>query len=114
MSALPEVKNSIHINAPAEKVWKALANPELTKKYMYGCETVSDWKAGSSLLWRGEYEGKQVVFVKGFILSIKPCIHLKYSVTDPNKKNSRRRIIKRLSHDESHPGWRPFTVTCKY
>jgi uncharacterized protein YndB with AHSA1/START domain len=79
-----EVKNSIHINASADKVWDALTNPDQTKKYMFGCETVSDWKPGSSLLWQGEYEGKQMVFVKGYILEISPPHYLKYSVTDPN------------------------------
>ena len=44
------VKNIININAPALKVWDALVNPEQTKKYMFGCETVSDWKPGSPLL----------------------------------------------------------------
>ncbi len=49
------VKNSIVINAPVANVWDALVNPEQTKKYMFGCETVSDWKPGSPLLWKGEY-----------------------------------------------------------
>jgi len=84
MGAPLEVKNTIHINASPEKVWDALVNPEQTKKYMFGCETVSEWKKGSSLLWRGEYEGKQMVFVKGFIQAIEPPLYLKYSVTDPN------------------------------
>jgi len=84
MGAKLEVKNTIHINAVPEKVWDALVNPEQTKKYMFGCETVSDWEKGSSLLWRGEYEGRQMVFVKGFILAIEPPGYLKYSVTDPN------------------------------
>ena len=78
------VKNSVTINADAAKVWNVLTDPEQTKKYMFGCETVSDWKKGSALLWRGEYEGKQMVFVKGFILAIEPPLYLKYSVTDPN------------------------------
>ncbi len=84
MSTPLEVKNSIQINATADRVWDALVNPEQTKKYMFGCETVSDWKTGSSLLWRGEYEGKQMVFVKGYILDIEPLKRLKYTVTDPN------------------------------
>lgn len=44
------IKNTITINAPITKVWDALINPEQTKKYMFGCEAVSDWKVGSSLL----------------------------------------------------------------
>ena len=78
------VKNSIIINATTSKVWDALTNPEQTKKYMFGCETVSDWKTGSGLLWKGSYEGKEMVFVKGIILNIKPTIFLKYTVIDPN------------------------------
>ena len=59
-------------------------DPEQTKKYMFGCETISDWKQGSSLLWRGTYEGKEMIFVKGYILEIVPNRLLKYSVIDPN------------------------------
>ncbi|HRN58142.1 MAG TPA: SRPBCC domain-containing protein [Agriterribacter sp.] len=78
------VKNSITINAAPEKVWDALVNPEQTKKYMFGCETVSDWKTGSDLLWKGNYEGKEMVFVKGKILSLEPGNFLSYSTIDPN------------------------------
>ena len=78
------VKNTITINAPASKVWDALTNPEQTKKYMFGCETVSDWKMGSSLLWKGNYEGKEMVFVKGKIVRIEPEKFLAYTTIDPN------------------------------
>ena len=78
------VQNSILIDADIAWVWDALVNPEQTKKYMFGCETVSDWKIGSSLLWQAMYEGKEMVFVKGIILDIKPNRLLKYSVIDPN------------------------------
>lgn len=51
---------------------------------MFGCETVSDWKPGSSLLWRGSLEGKEMIFVKGEIVNIEPGKHLKYTTIDPN------------------------------
>lgn len=51
---------------------------------MFGCETVSDWKKGSELLWRGEYEGKEMVFVKGHITDIQPNTFLAYTTIDPN------------------------------
>lgn len=50
MKASLIIKNVIEISAPAYKVWNALVNPEQTKQYMFGCETVSDWKKGSELL----------------------------------------------------------------
>lgn len=77
------VKNTILINADRISVWDALVNPEKTKQYMFGCETVSDWKIGSTLLWQGSYEGKDVVFVKGVIVDIEPNKLLKYTVIDP-------------------------------
>ncbi|MDQ3018043.1 MAG: SRPBCC domain-containing protein [Bacteroidota bacterium] len=78
------VVNTITIDAPASKVWNALVNPEETKKYMFGCETVSDWNVGSELLWRGEYEGQDMVFVKGNIVALEPDKLLSYTVIDPN------------------------------
>jgi uncharacterized protein YndB with AHSA1/START domain len=78
------VISNITINAPALKVWDALTNPEQTKKYMFGCETVSDWNKGSSLLWKANHEGKDTVFVKGNIVSIEPEKLLAYTTFDPN------------------------------
>ena len=78
------VISNITINAPASKVWDALTNPEQTKKYMFGCETISDWKVGSPLLWQANYEGKDTVFVKGNIVSIEPEKLLAYTTFDPN------------------------------
>ncbi len=74
------VENSISMYAPIETVWDVLTNPEQTKKYMFGCETVSDWKLGSPLLWRGSYEGQDMVFVKGHIIAIQPPTLLTYTV----------------------------------
>jgi uncharacterized protein YndB with AHSA1/START domain len=84
MNNLLIVTNTITINASIDKVWDALVNPEQTKKYMFGCETVSDWKAGSALLWQGNYEGKEMIFVKGIVLQIDKPKLLKYTVIDPN------------------------------
>lgn len=78
------VKNSIIINADCSKVWDALVNPAKTKQYMFGCETVSDWKKGSALTWKGEYEGKEMIFVKGTILEIEFEKLLVYNTIDPH------------------------------
>ena len=61
-----------------------LTNPAMTRQYMFGCETVSDWNVGSELLWRGEYEGQPMVFVKGEILEIAPDTKLVYTTIDPH------------------------------
>jgi uncharacterized protein YndB with AHSA1/START domain len=51
-------KQSITINAPAPKVWEALINPELIKQYLFGSEVVTDWKVGSPVIYKGNYQGK--------------------------------------------------------
>ena len=78
------ITNTISIHAPSFKVWDALTNPQQTKKYMFGCETISDWKKGSSLLWSAMYEGKETVFVKGIIKDIESGKFLAYTTIDPN------------------------------
>ena len=78
------VKSDITINAPIEHVWDALTNPEQTKKYMFGCEAISDWKVDSPLLWKGTWEGNEMVFVKGNIVQIEPKTFLAYTTFDPN------------------------------
>jgi uncharacterized protein YndB with AHSA1/START domain len=78
------VKDSISINASPSMVWNTLVNPEQTKKYMFGCETVSEWQIGSPLLWKGDHEGKKRVFVKGTILDLQLNKFLAYTTIDPN------------------------------
>ncbi len=78
------VQNTVFIQAPPSRVWEALINPQETKKYMFGCETVSEWLPGSDLLWQGTYEGRTMVFVSGKVLEIRPERYLAYSVIDPN------------------------------
>jgi uncharacterized protein YndB with AHSA1/START domain len=84
MSSPLFVKNSITINAPIPKVWDALVNPEQTKKYMFGCEALSDWTVGSPLVWKGVFNGVEVIAVKGKIVDIIPEKFLAYTTIDPN------------------------------
>ena len=78
------IKNSITINSGASRVWNALTNPEQTKKYMFGCEALSDWKVGSPLIWKGVFNGAELVAVKGTIVNITPEKLLEYTTIDPN------------------------------
>jgi len=52
-------KASINIYAPVEKVWDALTNPAIIKKYFFGTNANSNWKVGGELTFTGEYQGKQ-------------------------------------------------------
>ena len=52
-------KVSIHINATTDKVWEALTTPETIKKYFFDTDAISDWKVGSPLIFKGEWQGKK-------------------------------------------------------
>jgi uncharacterized protein YndB with AHSA1/START domain len=49
---------STTIHAPASKVWDAITKPELIKKYLFDTDVVSDWKVGSHIVYKGEWQGK--------------------------------------------------------
>ncbi|MBI1833512.1 MAG: SRPBCC domain-containing protein [Candidatus Andersenbacteria bacterium] len=75
-------KASIVIQAPLSEVWNALITPEKIKQYMFGTNVVSDWKEGSSIVWKGEWEGKSYED-KGKVLKIEPKRLLQYSHISP-------------------------------
>jgi uncharacterized protein YndB with AHSA1/START domain len=75
-------KATILINAPAAKVWNALTNPEVIKQYMFGTNVVSDWREGSPIVWKGEWQGKPYAD-KGVILKLKPERLIQYSHFSP-------------------------------
>ena len=69
---------STTINVPNATVWEALTDPGIISQYMYGAETISDWKKGSAITWKGEREGMKYED-KGVILAIEPGYTLRYS-----------------------------------
>ena len=75
-------KASIVINAPVGKVWNALINPDVIKQYMFGTTLVSDWREGSPIVWKGEWQGKKYED-KGVILQLKPKRLIQYSHFSP-------------------------------
>lgn len=72
-------KSSTTINAPANKVWQALTDPAMIKEWLFGTDTHSDWKKGSSITYTGEWEGKPYTD-KGVIVDIIPdkLLHTTY------------------------------------
>jgi uncharacterized protein YndB with AHSA1/START domain len=70
------------IDAPPDKVWAALTDPEQIKEYMFGSQVETDWKQGSPIVWKGEYEGNKYED-KGEILEIEPERRLKVTHFSP-------------------------------
>jgi uncharacterized protein YndB with AHSA1/START domain len=70
------------IRAPRSKVWRALTDPDQIRKYMFGSTVETDWKPGSRITWKGEYEGKRYED-KGEILEVVEERRLKVSHFSP-------------------------------
>lgn len=66
-----QIQKTYHINAPTATVWDALTNPKLIKQYFFGTEARSDWKEGSTIDYKGEWEG-ETYHDKGTILRLIP------------------------------------------
>ena len=75
-------KVSSTVEAPIDQVWQALITPETIKEYMFGAAVKSDWKVGSPIVWKGEWQGKPYED-KGKILQIEPRRRLSYSHFSP-------------------------------
>ena len=70
------------IDAPPDKVWRALTEPELIKKYMFGSEVKTDWQPGSPITWKGEFEGREYGD-KGEIIAVEPGQRLEVTHFSP-------------------------------
>lgn len=64
-------KATTTIHAPVSKVWQALVNPEIIKQYLFNTDVITDWKEGSPIIYRGEWQGKPFED-KGKVLQIEP------------------------------------------
>jgi uncharacterized protein YndB with AHSA1/START domain len=62
---------SITINAPLNKVWQAITDPELIKQYFFGTQVITDWVKGSPIIYKGEWQGKHYED-KGTVIDIIP------------------------------------------
>ena len=70
-TTLNEITSSTRIDAPIERVWKAITTPSEIKQWFFGVDTQADWRVGGDLVHRGEYKGKPYVD-KGTILEFEP------------------------------------------
>lgn len=62
---------AVDIAATPQRVWAALTNPDEIEKYMFGARVETDWKPGSPIAWRGEYEGRPYED-KGEVIEVRP------------------------------------------
>jgi uncharacterized protein YndB with AHSA1/START domain len=73
---------SIVVDASPKVVWKALTDPELIRQYFMGATVDTDWKEGSPITFRGEWNGTAFED-KGEVLTVRPQKELRYSHWSP-------------------------------
>ena len=73
---------SVTINAPAQKVFDALTQPELVKLWQFGKTVQSDWQPGHAIKFIAENEGK-VLEQWGTILEMRTNELIKYNLFTP-------------------------------
>src|SRR6185437_11350993 len=73
---------SINVHASVDQVWSALTDPAIIKQYFFGTNTITDWKKGSSILFKGEWQGKTYED-KGTILEMEKNKLIRYSYWSP-------------------------------
>ena len=61
----------VTVQAPADRVWQALTDPDLIAQYMFGSRVETDWQVGSPIAWKGEYDGRPYED-KGEVLEVRP------------------------------------------
>jgi uncharacterized protein YndB with AHSA1/START domain len=75
-------KASVSIARPVADVWRALVDPAVIARYMFGATVVSTWKRGDPIFWKGEWNGTPFQD-KGTILRFEPERLLSYSHFSP-------------------------------
>ena len=75
-------RTDLRIAADRDALWHALTDPATIARYMYGTRVTTDWREGSPIVYRGEWEGKAYED-KGTILEIVPGERLITSYYSP-------------------------------
>ena len=87
------------IDAKPAQVWDALTDADLIEKYMFGSRVETDWKVGSPITWKGEYEGKAYED-KGEVVAIEPGRRLEVTHFSPlSGKDDRPENYHRLVYE---------------
>lgn len=83
MPSVSAITRTLHVSASPAEVWDALTNPAKTPLFMFNCEVISDWQPGSTIHWKGNYQGYESG-ERGTILEVEKQKKLKYTSFDPN------------------------------
>ena len=52
-----DAASTITIDAPRDRVWAVLTDPDAVREFMFGTELETDWSVGGPIRWRGVWKG---------------------------------------------------------
>src|ERR1700694_3323703 len=73
---------SVVVDAPRQRVWEALTDPELVRQYCMGARIATDWQVGHPITFTGMWKDKPFED-KGEILTFEPQEEMSYSHSSP-------------------------------
>lgn len=76
---MPDLAHSaeIEVGVPPEQVWRAITDPTLTRRYVFGCDIEGEWRPSSR--WRYHSGGRTVI--DGDVLEVDPPRLLRLSAS---------------------------------
>jgi len=94
---MPQFSISTVVQASPAAVWDAITNPDLVQKYFFGTRLSTDWRVGSDLTFRGEWQG-QAYEDRGTVLAFEPPRSLTFdywsSFSGTEDIKERRQIVR--------------------
>src|SRR6186713_281990 len=85
------VRKQITVRSPIRPVWHALTDPEMTKKYFFGCKVYSEWIVDGPIAFKRKILGIFPMELSGKILKINRGTLLQYSLK--NSKSASASIV---------------------
>jgi uncharacterized protein YndB with AHSA1/START domain/GNAT superfamily N-acetyltransferase len=77
---MPELAHiaEIEVRATPAEVWRAIIDPEVTRRYVYGCDIEGEWRPGGS--WRYHNSGRSTI--EGSVVEARPPHVLRLTARD--------------------------------
>lgn len=92
----------VDISASPDQVWSAITDPAKVKRYFFGSTVESDFRPGSSITWRGEYDGRPFED-KGEVVEAVPherlrVTHFSPLAGEPDRPENYHELVFELDH----------------
>ena len=92
----------VDTSASPDQVWSAITDPAKVKRYFFGSTVESDFRPGSRITWRGEYDGKPYED-KGEVIEAVPherlrVTHFSPLTGEPDRPENYHELVFKLHH----------------